>query len=228
MSNTPSPIMDIKLFADHARVKRAGATLEKPIGIKDLINVLCESAAGVFQYSRSEKLRLPSNCYLTEYAGNILNLAMYYPEHETTVTHRSSKYLITLPNIVLHLALKVTNNGARHELTKAYYYVTPVDVNNLPNAIPGRLSKVFGHVPFPNFYDNHTMCTGGNSLLFSVDGGDLRIFKMHYDIIEGSAFNNDLNINGLNYSISEYSDWFKKLAKVHKEEKRFPYELLNI
>lgn len=224
-----NPLMEIKLFSDHARVKNFGATLEKPVGIKDLINVLCESAQNVFQYSRSEKVRLPFGTYFTEYAGNIMNVAMYFPEHPTTVQHGTAKYEIMMPNTVIHLSLKVSNNGAKHELVKAFYYVTPVDVNNLPFAIPGRMPKVFGHMPFPNFYENHTMCFGGNHLLHMVEGGDLRIFKMYYDVIESSPFNNDLRLEGVKYEYgSHYSNWFKKMASVYKEEKRFPYELLDI
>lgn len=224
-----TPLMEIKLFQDHARVRNPGATLEKPIGIKDLITVLCDSAQNVFQYSRSERIRLPANTYLTEYAGNLLNLAMYFPEHPATVQHRSTKYEIMIPNIVIHMALKVSNNGGKHEVSKVFYYCTPESRDNLPNAIPGRLNKVFGHVPFPNFYDNHTMCYGGNSLLHMVEGGDLRIFKMYYDIIEGSPFNNDLSINGVRFDFGgEYKRWFQEMARVYKEEQRFPYEHLSL
>lgn len=224
-----TPIYEVQIFQDHARVRRPGQKLEKPLSIKDLISALCDSAQNVFSYSRSEKARLPKGTYFTEYAGNLMNIAMYFPEHETTVRHGTRSYKIMLPNIVMHQTFKVSNNGMKHDLTRTCYYVTPVDVDNLPSTIPGPLPKIFGHVPFPNFYDNYTMCTGGNSLIHSVEGGDLRIFKMHYDIIEGSPFNNDLNLLGVSWDYDgSYSNWFKKLAEVYEKEKRFPYELLRI
>lgn len=225
-------ILDIKLFQSHATVTKNGSSVSKPVNIKDLISALSDSAANVFQYSRSEQVRLPEGAYLTEYAGDRLNLCLYFKERPVEVRHISSskpkKYEIMLPNIVVHLVLRVLNNGAKHEVQGAYFYCTPKDLNELPSSIPGRLDGVFGHVPFPNFYDNFTMCTGYNTLINSVEGGDLRIFKMYYDIIADSPFNNDLRLYNVRYAYDSHKEWFEKLAEVYKAEQRFPYELVTI
>lgn len=225
-------LYDARIFPTKVEVRKRGSSLVKPISVKDFIGVLSESAQNVFNYSRSERIRLPENTYLTEYAGNILNLCMYFKEHPAKVSHirdeKPKEFEIMMPNIVLHLSLKVSNNGSRHEVIGAYYYVTNVEVNNLPNTVPGPLRDVFGHVPFPNFYDNFTQCFGRNTMISQVDGGDLRIFKMYYDIIEASPFNNDLRLYNVRYNYDSYRDWFKKLHEVYKAEQRFPYELITI
>lgn len=226
-------LLDIKLFNDHAMITKPGSAISKPVSIKDLIGVLSESAQNAMQYSRTDMIRLPENTYLSAYAGNVLNLVMYVKEHPTVLKHtsgsgRPSEYEIMMPNVVLHLALKVMNGGARHELIQAHYFCTSVERDNLPQAIPGRLTGVFGYLPFPNMYDNFTMCFGGNTMLTSVDGGDLRVFKMYYDVLENSPFNNDLRLMNVKYDYDGYADWFAKLAEVYKDEKRFPYELITI
>lgn len=228
MSN---PVLEIKLFDDHAQLIRPGSTLSKPVAIKDLVSVLSESAQGVLNYARQETLRLPENVYLTSYAGNILNLCLYYKERPAVVKHinssRTNEHEIMMPNIVIHLVLKVSNNGAKHEVTHAFYYSTPVERDNLPMAIPGRLAGVFNYLPFPNCYDNFTLCMGHNHMFTMVEGGDLRIFQAYYQVLAGSPFNNDLRLMNVNYDFESNSSWFKKLAAVYKEEKRFPYELVN-
>lgn len=228
MSN---PVMKIDLFDDCAHVTRHGSSLAKPLSIKDLVAVLAESAQGVLNYSRAETLRLPENTYLTAYAGNNLNLAIYYAERPVTLTHisgsRTSQYEIMMPNIVLHLILKVSNNGMKHEVSHAYYYSTPVARDDLPMVIPGRLPGIFSYMPFPNCYDNFTLCMGGNQMFSMVEGGDLRIFQAYYQVLANSPFNNDLRLMNVRDYSGENTSWFKKLAEVYKEEKRFPYELVS-
>lgn len=228
MSN---PVMKIELFDDHALVTREGSNLAKPIAIKDLVAVLAESAQGVFNYSRTETLRLPEGCYLTAYAGNNLNLALYYPERPVTLTHingsRTTEYEVMMPNIVLHLVLKVSNNGAKHEVTNAFYYSTPVKRDDLPMVIPGRLSGIFSYMPFPNCYENFTLCMGGNSMFNMVEGGDLRIFQAYYQVLANSPFNNDLRLMNVRADVDGNSGWFRKMAEVYKAEQRFPYELVS-
>lgn len=228
MSN---PVMKIELFDDCAHITRHGSSLAKPVSIKDLVAVLAESAQGVLNYSRAETLRLPEGCYLTAYAGNNLNLALYYPERPVTLTHisssKTSQYEIMMPNIVIHLVLKVSNNGMKHEVAHAYYYSTPVARDDLPMVIPGRLSGIFNYMPFPNCYDNYTLCMGGNQMFNMVEGGDLRIFQAYYQVLANSPFNNDLRLMNVRFDASGHSGWFKKLAEVYKEEKRFPYELVS-
>lgn len=228
MSN---PVMKIDLFDDCAHVTREGSSLAKPISIKDLVAVLAESAQGVLNYSRAETLRLPENCYLTAYAGNNLNLALYYEERPVTLSHiangKTSKYEIMMPNIVLHLVLKVSNNGMKHEVSHAFYYSTPVKRDDLPTTIPGRLSGVFNYMPFPNCYENFTLCMGGNHMFSMVEGGDLRIFQAYYQVLAGSPFNNDLRLMNVRADVDGNRGWFEKLAKVYKDEKRFPYELVS-
>lgn len=59
-----------------------------------------------------------------------------------------------------------------------------------------------------------------------VEGGDLRIFNVYYDVLVNSAFNNDLRLMGVNFD-GRNRDWFSKMAEVYKKEGRFPYELLK-
>ena len=138
-------MLDIRLMNDCAYVTRPGSTLQKPIAIKDLVGVLADAAQGVLNYSRAETLRLPENVYLTAYAGNILNLCMYFPQRPVTLGHinqsKEIKYEVMMPNIVVHLALKVSNNGNKHEVTNAWYYATPIERDNLPMVIPGRIDR---------------------------------------------------------------------------------------
>lgn len=227
-----SHLLDIRLFSDRAEVSKPGSGISKPVSVKDLVASLSESAQNALNYSRSERIRFPEGTYLTEYAGNVLNVVMYYPQREALVKHyddgKTSDYLITMPNIVVHLTLKVTNNGAKHEVVGSYFYATEQDVNNLPTVLPGRIPGVFTNVPFPNFYENFTQCFGRNTLINTVEGGDLRIFKMFYDVIWNSPFNNDLRLYNVKFSMGRYRDWFKKLAEVHEAEKRFPYELISL
>lgn len=228
MSN---PVMRIDLYDDHAQVTRQGSTLAKPIAIKDLVSVLAESAQGVLNYSRAETLRLPENCYMTAYAGNNLNLCLYYAERPAKLTHinntRGTEYEIMMPNIVIHLVLKVSNNGAKHEVSHAYYYSTPVSRDDLPMVIPGRLPGIFNYMPFPNCYDNFTLCMGHNQMFNMVEGGDLRIFQAYYQVLAGSPFNNDLRLMNVKADVDGNKGWFTRLAQVYKEEQRFPYELVS-
>jgi hypothetical protein len=224
-------VLDIKLLDTHALVTKPGSRLSKPVSVKDLVGILSESAQGVLNYSRAETLRLPGNVYLTSYAGNNLNLCMYFAERPATLKHigdtKENTYEVMMPNIVIHLVLKVSNNGMKHEVTGAYYYATPVERDNLPSVIPGRLPGIFHYLPFPNCYENYTMCFGRNNVFTLVEGGDLRIFNVYYDVIASSPFNNDLRLMNVKYEIRRNSDWFKKMASVYAEEKRFPYELVS-
>lgn len=217
----------IELFDDHAQIGRSDSKLRKPVSFQDLVNIVGEVSQQTMSYSRSENVRLPTGTYLTVYAGNRLNICTYHPQHEAVLTHRQKKFKITLPNIVVHHVLQVSNNGAKHEVKDTFYYCTPCDVNNLPNVIPSRVPKVFGWVPFPNFYENFRMCFGGNSLLHVVEGGDLRMLNMFYDVIEGSPFNDDLSLYGVNYT-RDKREWFEYLAKCHEEGKGFPYDQLSL
>ncbi len=225
--------LDIKLFDNHALVTRPGSTLSKPLGVADLINVLSESAQGVLNYSRVESLRLPDGAYFTAYAGNKLNLCLYYPERPVTLQHLGGssgtpkKFDVMMPNVVIHLVLNVSNNGGKHTVENAFYYSTPVERENLPSTIPGRLRKVFSWLPFPNCYDNFKLCYGHNQMFNSVEGGDLRIFNAYYQVLAGSPFNNDLRLMNVPEYQGNNRDWFNKLAQVYKDEKRFPYELVS-
>lgn len=226
------PVLEIKLFSDHAQLIRPGSSLFKPVAIKDLVGVLSESAQGVLNYARQETLRLPENVYLTSYAGNLLNLCLYYKERPAKLQHvdssKTSDYEIMMPNIVIHLVLKVSNNGAKHEVTNAFYYSTPVERDNLPMAIPGRLAGVFNYMPFPNCYDNFTLCMGHNQMFNMVEGGDLRIFQAYYQVLANSPFNNDLRLMNVKWDFDGRNrNWFRKLAEVYKAEQRFPYELVS-
>lgn len=223
-------LLDIKLFDTHALVTKPGSKLAKPVGAKDLVSLLSESAQNVLNYSRAETLRLPSNVYMTSYAGNILNLCMYFEQRPLTLRHiddgKGRDYEIMMPNVVIHLALKVSNNGAKHEVSGAWYYCTPETRDNLPTVIPGQLKNVFSWLPFPNCYENFTLCYGRNSVFHVVEGGDLRIFNVYYDVLINSAFNNDLRLMGVKFDGGNRS-WFAKMAEVYKNEQRFPYELIR-
>ncbi len=221
-----NPLLNIRLFERHAEVMRPGSTLGKQVGLKELVQVLTESAENVLAYSRNESLRLPANAYLTVYAGNLLNICCYYPEREEVLTHGGRKYTVMVPNIVIHFTLKALNNGTDYEVKSTHYYSTPKDVNELPNTLPGRLPGIFNYVPFPNFYDNFTMCFGGNSLLHKTNGTDLRMLLMFYQVIAGSPFNDDLGVRALNDSMRP-SEWFRHLAEYYKEHKAFPYKDVN-
>lgn len=225
-------VLTITLFDDCAHIKKPESTLSKPVGIKELVTILSESAQGVLNFARQETLRLPANVYLTSYAGNLLNLCLYYPEHPAKVKHinssRTTEYEIMMPNIVVHLVLRVSNNGAKHEVQQAFYYSTPMDRDNLPMTIPGRLKGTFNYMPFPNCYDNYTLCFGHNTMFNTVEGGDLRIFQAYYQVLEGSPFNNDLRLMNIKWDgLDGHGSWFKKLAEVYKAEQRFPYELVS-
>lgn len=229
MSN---PVMKIDLFDDCAHIQRHGSNLKKPVSIKDLVSVLSESAQGVLNFSRAETLRLPENCYLTAYAGSNLNLALYYPERPVKLRHinsgKETEYEIMMPNIVIHLVLKVSNNGAKHEISHVFYYSTPVAKDDLPTTIPGRLSGVFNYMPFPNCYENYTLCMGANHMFTMVEGGDLRLFQAYYQVLASSPFNNDLRLMNVRHDSGDGNrGWFSKMAQVYKDEKRFPYELVS-
>lgn len=228
MSNSIYPIK-IDLYQDHALVRPASANLAKPVNLKDLLGVFSSSVQDVFNYSRSEIARLPRGTYFTEHAGDRLNISTYHPETPKVVKFydgsRTKEYEIMFPNVVIHMILQVGNNGADHTLQGSYFYSTPMGVDDLPSAIPGRLRGVFSYVPFPNFYDNFTMCLGHNSIVHAVSNGDLRAFNLLYNILTDSPFNSDLCLHNVKYDYDGYyKNWFKRLAEVFASDGRFPYE----
>lgn len=221
-----SAIATIDLYEDHGIVRRgAGAT--KRLAIRELIQAINTAAESTMQYSRHESIRMPRSAYLSVYAGNILNLCCYYPERSAVVRHFSRKYEIMLPNVVIHFSLKVSEGGQRHEVLNSFYYCTDKAVDDLPSTIPGRLPGIFTYMPFPNFYDDFRMCFGGNVLLHRLDGGDLRMLNMFYDVIESSPFNDDLRLNGVRRT-SDKREWFEFLAQYYKDHKAFPYKELSL
>lgn len=220
-----SPVATIELHEDHAVVIRGSA--RKRVAMRDAVQAITTSAAATLQYARTETVRLPRNAYLTVYAGDRLNICCYYPQREATVGHFSRKYKIMLPNIVIHYVLKISDNGLKHEVVGTFYYCTDKSVDDLPSVIPGRLAGVFGHMPFPNFYDDFRMCFGGNTLMHRTEGGDLRMLNMFYDVIENSPFNDDLRLNGVRLT-SNKQEWFEYLASYYKEHKAFPYNQITV
>lgn len=217
---------DIRMFETH--VEFTTNNVKKTITLADFKKTLDDQLKDTTPISN---LALPYNTFAIGQNSSELTLSCYYPACVKEVKYlprggtKEEKFQIPIPNVLISHKLKGDLKGWKHQGVK--YFATNKTVTQLPenksyfSAVETRAGIY--NTPFPNFYDNGTMCFGNNNMPVQFNN-NLRALDYYYQILFVAPFNDDLGLR-LNSRSGVYGvlDWFKKLSEL----KEFPYDKLQ-
>lgn len=159
---------------------------------------------------------LPPGCLSIGFPGNgEISLDIIVPEQKRGIAHAvnpSKIYTVPFPRTKMEIVLveKLTTSG-KHHLAKSIKLFAALD----------DLGKEKRHLPFPNVYDENTVCWGSNPYNLPIVGKDFTKVMGYYEVFTSSLFNNDLW-----RAVGDYDTptrWFAYL----ETQDQFPYALLN-
>lgn len=172
---------------------------------------------------------LPSNTFWFACSDTVLEVSCYYPGAIRNVNYLGDVQLRVTPNIIISHNLQLSKSGCNHSV--AYFLATDLPLSRLNRKFytkPVYSDRVF-LLPFPNMYDNGTMCVGSNQLPKQFPKGDVRGLQAYFDMIFNSPFNNDLGVRGVsrNSTFGSVNSWFRHLTDLAKANAEFPYKELE-
>lgn len=216
-------------------VKVSNGLFNKNISIKDFSSVVSSMLSELNEDPSGVSFRYPSSIHsVTKVSGGYF-VNLYYEGKEADIIHNSLRgpKTIYLPNVMIRVELRdIKGKPGSFSLGDIYWYATDKSRIALPTEWPkgGCSQNHIWTLPLPNIYSNAKMCTGGNRLP-SVVYQDWTVLDMLYnDVLIKSAFNNDLNINGLarTSGTTTPSEWVQELHAhwKNKDTSEFPYDKL--
>ena len=221
----------VATITEEGYVRVQNGALQKNISIKDYVSAISSLVAEEDQVLDQTTFRYPSSIHSVTKTNQGYTVNLYYPEREADVRHTNAgRHTIYMPNVMIRVELReIQGKINEFSLGNIRWYATDKDRVALPTDWPtGANSR--DHIwtlPLPNIFRDARMCTGGNQLP-SVIYQDWTVLDMLYnDVLIGSPFNNDLQINCLSDSMRPDA-WIRHLGAQYQDEEseRFPYDLL--
>lgn len=196
---------------------------------------------------KTERLALPPGTIFVSRSPAKIILATYNPGHIHEVTwdaengaddaKRFTKFKIPLPNIVFQFELSLNKMWHVSNYTSKITTLSAEVVADCFNkglnllANSGEGIKFFKTTPFPNVYNNGTMCMGGNTATISMNSNDLRDLNRYYQILVDSPASSHIEIlnisrehpaiKGKMASGRDARGYFKALSELTE----FPYDM---